>query len=400
MRTYVQRLGLMAAVLLAFSGLASAQSGKKKGSDLTDVEGQLQKADQLAQKGKVPDAIKVLNALILSDPLMPEPYLRRAYIQMQSKQSAAAVTSCEMVIKLKPTNAEAYYCRALAYTDIGKPDDALADLTEAIRLEPKYTFAYEKRAAIYTALGKKQEAEADLKIIGKAPAPPPAEAKPAVAEVKAPEPPAAPEPPDPLLVALQEGSAFAKANQPEKAIESYTKALALKGDLPATLVDRAKLYHQTGKFPLAIADYTAALQLKPDSGDILLLKCRADVEGGMPEAGVTDCTAAQKLLAKNQQLSAQAFHLIGLSYAAQKQHKKAVEAYTESEGFSSDVPEVHLHAADSYLALDQLAMALKEYTIAIQQRPGYKEAYRGRAQVKQALGAVDGSKEDLAMAAK
>jgi tetratricopeptide (TPR) repeat protein len=400
MRTLVQGPCLTAAILIVFTGLSTAQSKRKNSSEATDVDAQLQKADQLAQKGKVADAIKIFNSLILMDPLMPEPYMRRAYVQMHSKQAAAAVTSCEMAIKLKPTNAEAYYCRALAYTEIGKPDDAVTDLTEAIRLEPKYTFAYEKRAAIYATLGKKQEAEADLKAIGKAPAPPPAEVKPAVAEVKAPEPPPVPEPPDPLVIALQEGSAFAAANQPEKAIESYSKALAIKSDLPATLVDRGKLYQQTGKFTLAIADYSAAFKLKPDSGDILLLKCRADVEAKLPEAAVPDCTAAQKLLPRNRQLSAQAFDLIGLSYAAQKQHKKAVEAYAESVSFNSDMPEVHLHAGDSYLAIDQLALALKEYTTAIQQKPGFKEAYRGRAQVKQALGATEGSAEDLAIANK
>jgi hypothetical protein len=45
--------------------------------------------------------------------------------------------------------------------------------------------------------------------------------------------------------------------------------------------------------------------------------------------------------------------------------------------------------------MDQLIGSLREYTVAIQKRPGFAEAYKGRSLVKAALGDTVGSQDDL-----
>ena len=52
------------------------------------------------------------------------------------------------------------------------------------------------------------------------------------------------------------------------------------------------------------------------------------------------------------------------------------------------------------IEMDELIASLREYTIAIQQRPGFAAAYQGRSVVKLALGDSAGSHEDLGKIAR
>ena len=52
-------------------------------------------------------------------------------------------------IRLDPKYAEAYFCRAHAYSNKQDYDHAIADYTEAIRVDPKYANAYHDRGWTY-----------------------------------------------------------------------------------------------------------------------------------------------------------------------------------------------------------------------------------------------------------
>lgn len=81
---------------------------------------------------------------------------------------------------------------------------------------------------------------------------------------------------------------------------------------------------------------------------------------------------------------------------ALKEFQKAIDDLTRATEIKQDFAEAHFFIAKSHIELEHYINALNEYTIAIQQRPGYAEAYQARAAVKQSLGDSLGSSDDQA----
>jgi tetratricopeptide (TPR) repeat protein len=89
-----------------------------------------------------------------------------------------------------------------------------------------------------------------------------------------------------------------------------------------------------------------------------------------------------------------------LAHTATRAWDKAAEDLTAATGRNNDNPDAHLQLARVYFEMDELIASLREYTIAIQQRPGFAAAYQGRSVVKLALGDSAGSHEDLGKIAR
>ncbi len=80
---------------------------------------------------------------------------------MDGKKSQA-VEVLTRAIGQDPKYKEAYTWRAVALSEIGRPQDALADYTKAIELDPNDAYLYDQRSMLYrNALRDKQKAEAD-----------------------------------------------------------------------------------------------------------------------------------------------------------------------------------------------------------------------------------------------
>ena len=63
----------------------------------------------------------------------------------------------------------------------------------------------------------------------------------------------------------------------------------------------------------------------------------------------------------------------------------------------SEYPEVHYSLGQVYADKEDWVLALRSFTTAIQMRPGYPDAYKGRALVKLNLGDKIGYGEDDAI---
>lgn len=73
-----------------------------------------------------------------------------------------AVEVLTRAIGQDPKYKEAYTWRAVALSEIGRPQDALADFTKAIELDPNDAYLYDQRSMLYrNALRDKEKAEAD-----------------------------------------------------------------------------------------------------------------------------------------------------------------------------------------------------------------------------------------------
>lgn len=63
---------------------------------------------------------------------------------------------------------------------------------------------------------------------------------------------------------VQLGHNYFDSEQPNKAVDAYSKALALNGDDPNVLTDQGVMYRQLGAFDKAIANFTKANELNPN----------------------------------------------------------------------------------------------------------------------------------------
>jgi tetratricopeptide (TPR) repeat protein len=226
--------------------------------------------------------------------------------------------------------------------------------------------------------------------VGKA-TPPPA---PVVVETPAPAAASADATLEAIRRHLEEASNHIKANQPDQAIAAYSEALKVKPDLPATWVDRAKLYMRLGKIPLAIADFTESLKHKAAQPDVLLQRCLAYLQTNDPKSAVPDCNKAVELDPK----SIDAVVARAQAYTATRQFVAAAQDLEDAIGKKNDLTDAHLQLGQLYIELEQYVLALHHFTVATQQRPGFKEAFRFRAIVKQTLGDKAGHDQDMARA--
>ena len=74
-----------------------------------------------------------------------------------------AISAYDMVLRLKPDFAEAYYNRGTAKTFIAEHEAAIADFDEAIYLKPEFVEAYYNRGLTKSTLNQPKAAEHDLR---------------------------------------------------------------------------------------------------------------------------------------------------------------------------------------------------------------------------------------------
>lgn len=188
---------------------------------------------------------------------------------------------------------------------------------------------------------------------------------------------------------LAEALQHTKANQPNEAIAAYSEVLKLKSDMPHVYLERGKLYNAGKEFAKAIADFTTALKAKPDL-DIYAHRCSAYVQTGALQDAIADCT---KALEKNPKNGA-ATYARAVAYLAAKQPEKALPDLEKTVELSPDHTEAHFQIAEMALAKDDPLRAMREYTIVLQQRPGWASAYSRRAAAKESVGDYRGAAED------
>lgn len=198
--------------------------------------------------------------------------------------------------------------------------------------------------------------------------------------------------PDELKSKVSIAMQHVRTNQTAEAMAMFSEILSAKPDLFTIAVERGKLYQQGKDHPKAIADFTAAIVAKPDYAEAHFRRGISHYETGVNANAIIDCSKAIELNPNPFEY----YYYRGLAHLAARTWDKAATDLAAALERNNEHPDAHLHLARAYTEMEQLVWALREYTIAIQQRPGFPEAYKGRSVVKAALGDPSGSKEDLA----
>jgi tetratricopeptide (TPR) repeat protein len=184
----------------------------------------------------------------------------------------------------------------------------------------------------------------------------------------------------------------ARANQTAEALASYTEVLTSGPNLFTIAVERGKLYQQTKDHAKAIADFTTAINFRPmEYFEAYFRRCISYYEMGDHAKAIPDCSKAIEINPG----AAEYYYYRGLAYTALRTWDKAAVDLAAANERNNDNADSHLQLARIYFEMDQLIGSLREYTVAIQKRPGFAEAYKGRSVVKAALGDPIGSQDDL-----
>ncbi len=111
------------------------------------------------EKGKINQAIYHFDKAIRIAPYCHDYYMSRAHAYVKAGSYQKAVEDFNMVIRLKPDYAEAYYERGTLYGKfMGQYQSAIEDFSRAINLKPDFIKAYNNRGIAYSELGQYQDA--------------------------------------------------------------------------------------------------------------------------------------------------------------------------------------------------------------------------------------------------
>jgi len=125
---------------------------------MADPKQPLQKAHELMRASHYADASKVLEDLLKLDPSNYEAWRLRGDALVQLKRYDKALISYDKAIGIAPTQAQAWMSRGEALRLSENFDEALKSYDKATELEPKYAWAWLSRGDILRRLGRNEEA--------------------------------------------------------------------------------------------------------------------------------------------------------------------------------------------------------------------------------------------------
>lgn len=266
-------------------------------------------------------------------PEMVEAYVQRGWLLIGSGETEAALADLNRAAELGPDYAEVFHARGIAYRDAGDYERAAADLSRAIELAGDEPALYLDRGVTYSWMGENEPALADLgralelrpdwvqayiergyvrrgmelyelaredfhRVIELAPERPDgyrglAELYLYMADTAQPVSPAVRQEglasarrlveltPDDSYAHLLLGMIYRRRGSPDRAFESFTRAIERDRDNGQAYFERAEVQVLQRRFRLALADYEQAAQRGVD--DVRLYVGRARAHAGLGE---------------------------------------------------------------------------------------------------------------------
>ena len=153
------------------------------------------------------------------------------------------------------------------------------------------------------------------------------------------------------------GIAYAKLNKYERAIEDFSKAIALNPDDAEAYYNRGIAYAKLNKHERAIEDYGKAIALNPNY--------------------------------------AEAYNNRGVAYAKLNKYERAIEDYDETIKLNPNYAAAYNNRGAAYAESNQHERAIKDYDRAIELNSNYAEAYANRGIAYSEIQRYEESARDL-----
>jgi tetratricopeptide (TPR) repeat protein len=222
---------------------------------------------------KLDAALATLDEAVKMRPNEPALYYTRARLQVERGDRAAARRDFEQTITTEGPGSASDRSQAarvelahLEYKD-GQYEAALATCDAALKLRPRYAPAHRERGETLLALSRYREAGQALD---------------ACLEVESPRTPE---------VLLARGLVHLRLGEPERAVESFNRAIELRRDADG-LAYRGWAYLEQQAARPALADFDAALKLQADNLDALSGRGLARALLGQTTAAIDDAEKA------------------------------------------------------------------------------------------------------------
>ena len=328
---------------------------------------QFDQAATLTQQGRLPEAERLLAAVLATEPRNFAAQHMTAFVRYQLGQHTGALTSIDAAIALKSDTGELFILRGVILHGLGRGDDAIASLTRATTLSPRDAQAWYNRGVICGELGRLQEAvDSYDKMLAIAPD---------------------------LAALVNRAGALINLGRAAEALTSCDKALVLKPGYVLALCNRALALAALNRRIEAIAMYDQALAQTPGAADIWSMRGRVLHDLGRYTDALANFDRALALDAASIEAwnyRARSLFRLQRFDDSQASHAKAVAA-----GPPRGAPEwnscahslICLKRYDDAVAAYDKALALQPYAGSLWSRRA--EALRSLARFEEALHSAD-----------
>jgi tetratricopeptide (TPR) repeat protein/serine/threonine protein kinase len=314
-------------------------------------------------------AAGVFSGCILKRPDFPNAYYGRALAYTQLRRCRDALRDLDTVIELAPNDAHAWNQRGVIYCDyLRQFEQAVADFSKAIELAPKYALAWGNRGWAFRKLGQWDKALADCS---------------KAIEL------------DPKYAKAWNGRGAIYCDllaQYEKAVADFSKAIELDPKNASTWGNRGNAYRKLGQPESAVADWSRALELDPMYAPWWRVRGLAYAEVGQPDKGLADLSKSIDLDSKQ----AQTWINRGVIYFEHlAQYEKALADFSRATELDPKLADAWFNRGNAYRNLGQLHKAVADYSSAIELGSNYPGAWCNRGLAYSALGQWDKAVRDL-----
>ena len=274
----------------------------------------------------------------------------------------------------------AMFTEAAVFASNSADNEAAETLcSEAIRLDPNNAKAYFYRGRVRcnAISGKENAAEDDLKkalALGYLPS-------------------------DVYLIL---GRLYDEKKQPEKAIECFSKAISIAPQLKELYKSRAAIYAALGEKEKALKDYERLATLDPSSsapyfqqGQVLESMKKYDAACAMYKRLLKIDESAQRV-----PLKAIALKRLALLSGMKGKHEDAISYLTEASKYDVEDDEPLRMRGLEYMALKNYAMAIADFSEAIDINPDSSHNFAARAEAYLKAGKPDLASKDKAEAVR
>ena len=311
------------------------------------------------------------------------------------------ITEPSRRLAANPLDAQAFYNRAVGYSNFNLTGKAIADYTSAIKINPHYKEAYEGRAFAYEAINEAEKAAADRQCAAETGELP---TRRLIAELSGKIEAAAAFDPQTAYLYRSRGSSLANLREFEPAIADYTVAVQIQPDDVEAYYERSQIYCRLNQIEKAIADLTRIIEINPDNTFIRRQRAGAFLNLKQYEKAIRDFTRLIEIEPDNDSAfnnRAAAYAAIGedgraaadLERAAVIKAEKPLKEiinYTALIEAGSDEAEVlsghYAERGSVYYGIGEFAKAIADYTRAIELDPDYEDLYFMRANAYEEIG--------------
>ena len=333
------------------------------GSGVYGEAARLNAANIHAESGALDRARREYDALILENLTDTAARKSRAFLELRLGQAARALIDLTALLEAKTSvknRHEVLAARSLAFLLLGRAPEAVTDATEARRLSP--TPAHERLSQ--RALLAAHQAES--------------------LQLERPE--------DVLLFPV--GGRRLTLDLRAAALSLEKTIQARSGSSFRALLNQAVILAALGRGPEALAAATRALDASPQSPRAYLIRGRVRAFAGDRARASEDVGRGLSVQPNDSGL----LELRGVLEAAAGDPRGALESFNQAMLWGAS-DRIHLHKAAALLAIDDMAAALQEWSLALRRDPEMPQAYLGRARLAIRLGRWDLALADLEQAA-